>query len=169
LSAVYGAVTQMGGVVSVESTPGEGTVFAVFLPMVDEMPTDKDSEPAKESIQGQATILIVEDNVDVLKLTRMILTMAGYSVLQAESPQTALEHHLGTPLDLILTDVMMPGMSGPDFIRTWHETMPYTRVLFMSGFSDDSLPVDSVPSDQLLQKPFSAPQLLKRIAEALGD
>jgi two-component system cell cycle sensor histidine kinase/response regulator CckA len=167
LSAVYGAVTQMGGAVSVESTPGEGTVFAVFLPMVDEMPTDKDSEPVKEAIPGQATILIVEDNVEVLKLTSTILTMAGYSVLQAESPQTALEQHLGTPLDLILTDVMMPGMNGPDFIQTWQKTMPDTRVLFMSGFSDDSFPIDRVPSDQLLGKPFSAPTLLKRIAEAL--
>jgi PAS domain S-box-containing protein len=172
LATVYGIVRQSGGQVYVESAPGEGATFRVYLPSVAEAvsPEEIDLEPPGPA-RGSETILLVEDEGPVRELTRRCLEQRGYAVLPAASAEEALDvlaGHGGS-LDLLLTDVVMPGASGPDLARRLTRERPDLQVLFVSGYPDDS--PDSArllePGAPFLQKPFTADTLARKVRDVL--
>ncbi len=142
LSMVYGIVQQHGGTITVESAPGEGATFRIYLPRVDDpMPEVGFSVPSDDSRRGSETILLVDDETHVRELVAQLLQASGYTVLAAADPAAALElsdRHPG-PIDLLLTDVMMPEMSGQELCQRLMNLRPRTRVLYMSGYADEAL------------------------------
>jgi two-component system cell cycle sensor histidine kinase/response regulator CckA len=177
LSTVYGIVKQSGGYVWVESTPGAGTAFRVLLPRAAPA-EDAKPAPAPEPAGGvtdgaSATILLVEDEPPVRTLARRILQRQGYTILEAASAAEALalvERSAGT-VDLILTDVVMPGGSGREMAERVRALRPSARTLFMSGYADDELARHGVlePGVNLLEKPFSPDALVARVRQVLRD
>ncbi|HSG47411.1 MAG TPA: PAS domain S-box protein, partial [Longimicrobiales bacterium] len=175
LSSVYGIVRQSGGFIWVYSEPGQGATFKVHLPEVDPpVPSPSAAvEPGPVPLggSGEETILVVEDLPAVRSAVRRILEGYGYSVLEALTPSMALDlarSHLGS-VDLLLTDVVMPEMSGPDLAREVKALRPGIRVLFMSGYAPDTahrMGALEAGAD-LLEKPFSAEALVGRVREAL--
>ncbi len=173
LATVYGIVSQSGGHITVHSRPGLGTTFVVYLPHVTDVPPVS-PRPVEEafSAQGTETILVVEDEEAVRDLVTSCLETGGYSVLRAESAAQALdliESH-PEPIHLLLTDVVMPKISGPELARTLTESHPDLRVLYMSGYAPTSLWRDGGPhrDRSLLQKPFTPAELAKKVREALA-
>ena len=172
LATVYGVVKQSGGFIYVESAPGKGTTFEIYLPQVLQS-AQKPEAPAKPLViqRGSETILVVEDEADVRELTCEFLRVSGYSVLQAQNGVEALDvcsRHAGQ-IQLVLSDMVMPKMGGAELaakIRTAH---PDTKVVLMSGYSDYSNgPRGQIsPQTLILQKPFSRPSLVEKIREAL--
>jgi PAS domain S-box-containing protein len=172
LSTVYGIVKQSGGYIWVYSEPGKGTAFKVYLPRIDEraeaLPFVKNESPSR---RGTETILVVEDNEGVRELACMILDGQGYKVLVAESPAHAeelCEKHSGG-IQLLLTDVVMPGVSGRELTRRITARYPGIRVLYMSGYTDDVIAQGGVlePGVAFLQKPFTPRDLGAKIREVL--
>jgi PAS domain S-box-containing protein len=171
LATVYGVVKQSGGYVWVYSELGHGSVFKVYLPRVDQpvrqIPAG-DLAPA--TISGSETVLVVEDEESVRALICNILQQNGYAVLEANIPALALEiARQHQSIDLVLTDVVMPGMNGPTMAKKLEEIRPGLKVLYMSGYSGGfgagrGLLEDGLP---LLQKPFSGSVLLRRVRESL--
>ena len=173
LSMVYGIVKQHNGCIGVRSVVGKGTAFDIYLPHVDES-TVEPAEPEVErrsTTEGTETILLVEDEADVRELAREILEMAGYTVLEAPTGTDALrlcaQHR--DEICLLLTDVVMPQMSGPDLARQVEEIRPGTKVVYMSGYTDDALGHHGVldPGIVLLPKPFTPDGLLRGLRQAL--
>jgi two-component system cell cycle sensor histidine kinase/response regulator CckA len=167
LSTVYGIVKQSGGYIWCESEPGEGTTFTVYLPRFDTEPDAEvdaaDDEEPLDSLMGVETVLIAEDEQVVRHLVVELLGRLGYSVIAAANGAEALElidTHAGD-IDLLLTDVVMPGMSGRDLAAVVRERCPETRVLFMSGYAEDAVVNHGVlqPGTALLEKPFTAVSL----------
>lgn len=174
LSTVYGIVQQAGGYVTFESTPGAGTTFRVFLPRIfGKGKSAATEDEAARQVRGQETVLLVEDDASVCELVRTVLTSQGYTVLAARRPQEAenicREH--GQRVDILLTDVIMPEMSGPELAKKLSETNPHIRVLYMSGYIDDSLLRQEIQEQgtAYLQKPFSPPNLAKKVREVLDS
>jgi len=172
LATVHGIVAQSGGYVTLESAPQRGTTFTVWLPRtVDEAPTG-DSAPTTSVLQGHnETILLAEDEQAVRVLARRVLMRAGFRVLESTSPSDALrlaEQH-ANDIRLVLTDVVMPEMSGPQLVARIAEFCPDARVLYMSGYTDDEVIGRGLanPGLMLLQKPFSAQELVERVRLAL--
>jgi len=172
LSTVYGIVKQSGGYVWAETEPGPGSRFVVLLPRADgesePEPTHAEADPAAAT---GATVLLVEDEVSVRSLARRVLTRAGYRVLEAGGGRQALEVAAahGGEIDLLLTDVVMPGGGGPRLAEEMAVVRPATRVLFMSGYPGDSITHHGLPKDvDLLAKPFTPAALLHRVADALA-
>ena len=172
LSTVYGVVKQSGGNVWVYSEPGQGTTFKIYLPRVDE-PLE---EPGKKVTpgklpRGHETILVVEDEEEVRKLAVGILGKYGYRVLQASHGGDAflLCEQCKEPIHLLLSDVVMPGMSGPDFARRLKYFYPEIKVLFMSGYTDNALSKNGLLDEEVffLQKPFSVEKLTGKVREVL--
>jgi two-component system, cell cycle sensor histidine kinase and response regulator CckA len=172
LSTVYGIVKQSGGYIWVYSEPGKGTAFKIYLPRIDEpaeaLPFAKNELPSR---RGTETILVVEDNEGVRELACMILDSQGYKVLVAESPAHAeelCEKHSGG-IQLLLTDVVMPGVSGRELTRRITARYPGIRVLYMSGYTDDVIAQGGVlePGVAFLQKPFTPRDLGAKIREVL--
>jgi signal transduction histidine kinase len=172
LSTVYGVVQQSGGDVVVESTPGVGTIFRVFLPLVTKLPLVENGVSRNGTIRtGQETILLVEDEPQVRDLAHRILAEHGYQVIDASDADQALaiEATHPDPIHLLLADVVMQGLSGPEAARALAQRRPELRVLFMSGYPDEILEqrgLQMVPG-QLMPKPFSATQLLTAVRHAL--
>ncbi|HEX6746777.1 MAG TPA: PAS domain S-box protein [Longimicrobium sp.] len=172
LSTVYGIVKQSGGYVWAESLPGEGSRFVVLLPRVPDGAREKTAaaEPAPGRGCG-ATVLLVEDEDSVRSLARRVLSRAGYAVLEAGDGERALEvarAHAGA-IDLLLTDVVMPGGGGRRLAEAMAALRPATRVLYMSGYPGDAIAEHGLaPEVDLLPKPFSPDGLLRRVAAALG-
>ncbi len=173
LSTVYGIVKQSGGYVWVYSEPGTGTTFKIYLPRV-EAPA---SEPRRRSAQavasGSETLLLVEDEDAVRRLAERILLGAGYRVLTATNGGDALllcETHVG-PIDLLLTDVVMPLMSGRSLAERLASLRPRLKVLYMSGYTDDAIAHHGVlaPGTRFLSKPFTAVELAGKVREALDE
>jgi two-component system cell cycle sensor histidine kinase/response regulator CckA len=171
LSTVYGIVTQAKGRIEVGSVPGEGTVFRIYFPVAsgefDRVPA---AQPASAA-QGVETILLVEDEEAVRKLATTMLDHLGYKVLVADSGAAALkiwEDRHGQ-VDVLLTDVIMPHMSGGDLAHILREKRAGLKVLFMSGYTDDMLVGHGVLAGetQLIQKPFTADALGKKIRTVL--
>lgn len=164
LSVVYGVITQNGGGISVSSEPGKGTSFQVFMQKSQQMAVQELQEAVIEQ-KGKGTVLLVEDDPEVLKLTRTILESAGYTVYAELEARKALQKNY-PHIDLILSDVVMPTMSGPEFIAQWLTRFPDTRYLYMSGYADESMLPFSV-LENLLLKPFKPAQLLGKIASSM--
>ena len=168
LAAVYGIVAQAGGSVCVESEVGQGSSFYVYFPKTEEVVKPIEKVVQQETLDvGRRNILLVEDDEDILDLAVLVLKKGGYTVLSASKPQDALDHYSGESIDLILTDVVMPGMSGPKFVREWEKQNPSTKVLYMSGYIDESLGHHSIPKSDILTKPFDPPELLRRVSQRL--
>ena len=173
LSMVYGIVKQHGGYIGVRSQEGQGTTFEIYLPcasLTGEHRAEQAPERGGES-RGSETILLVEDEADVRELTREILEMAGYTVLEAARGEEALRlcRDSAGPIELLLTDVVMPQMSGPELARQVLRLRPGTRVVYMSGYTDDALGHHGVldPDIILLPKPFTPESLMHHLRLAL--
>jgi PAS domain S-box-containing protein len=163
LSTAYGVVKDAGGDISIISQPGEGTTILVDLPGTDQVISAKTETSAAPSHGGSATILLVEDDGDVRRLITRILSRSGYEVIEAASPEEALS--IETSVDLLLTDIVMAGMSGVELASNIQKDRPNTPVLLISGYTADSLPsgVALPPRTVLLRKPFTAATLLSHI------
>jgi two-component system cell cycle sensor histidine kinase/response regulator CckA len=169
LATVYGIVKQSNGHIEVESDPGKGASFRISLPRVEQEVTAPRKPPMTEPKHGTGTILLAEDEPLLRELGQTILTQAGYAILtapNAEALKTFVAEHEGK-IDLLLTDVVMPGMSGPELVKLVRARWPEVRVLYMSGYADDE--IEDLDRDAgFLQKPFTPTELTAKIAEMLG-
>ena len=171
LSTVYGIVKQSGGYVMVQSELGRGTTFQIYLPLV-EGAAEKHSVAVPEAGGGTETILLVEDEESVRQLVRDTLAAKGYKVLEAENGEAgcaAAASHQGK-LDLVITDVVMPGMGGREMVKQLIETRPGTKVLYLSGYTEDAIISDGSieKGTAFLQKPFTLQSLSRKVREVLG-
>ncbi len=171
LSTVYGIVKQSLGFVWAYSEPGHGTSFTILLPRVSEVADGPQETSVVSSHGGSETLLLVEDNVGLRKLAIRFLEPAGYTVLSAPAADEAIhiaEHHDG-PIHLLLTDVVMPGMSGRQLAERLLQGRPATKVLYMSGYTDDTIVRHGLLAENVhfIQKPFNAATLLKKVREVL--
>jgi CheY-like chemotaxis protein len=170
LASVYGIVHQSGGSVSVESAPGEGAVFTVRLPRVEDEPEATSPVIVAERRQGSETVLLVEDEDIVRDLARRVLERSGYTVLACADGTAAVEvaeSHEGT-IDLLLTDVVMPGLRGYEVAAKVVETRPEIKVLYMSGYAEEALVGNPlVGGGDLIEKPFAIDALTQRVRKEL--
>lgn len=172
LSTVYGIVKQCDGHVEVSSTLGTGTTFRILLPVVEQpAPGAPGAEAERVPLPGSGTILLVEDEAMVRQLARHVLELNGYAVLEASGGTQAVricERHEG-PIDLVITDVVMPGMNGREVAEQVARVRPEARMLFMSGYTDDVIVQRGVLANEtpFLQKPFTPALLAARVREVL--
>lgn len=168
LATVFGIIKQSGGHIDVESAPGQGTQFEILLPAVED-----EAVPAKERLvvnrKGSETVLLVEDDSAVRELTRMVLETNGYTVLEAHNGKEALSKYDDT-IDLVLSDVVMPEMSGRMMIEEIRREHPNVKVVFMSGYTDGAIirHGGAEAREQLLHKPFTAEELTNAVRRALA-
>ena len=174
LSTIYGIVKQNNGVVWVYSEPGQGTTFKVYLPKVegDAGPEEKERTPIEDFV-GFETVLIVEDDDSLRKLAQKVLQQHGYRVLAAENGEDALkvsEAHDGS-IDLLITDVVMPKMSGKETAERLQPLNPQMKVIYMSGYTDNAIAHHGVlaPGLNFLEKPFTPKGLARKVREVLGN
>jgi len=171
LPSVLGFVTQSGGSIELEGAPGQGTSVRLFLPRVQAPPREAADTPPAEAPRGHETILLVED-LDMLRtVVRAALERSGYRVLEARDGREALEYLEAQPgsIDLLLTDVVMPGMGGAELVRRLQQLSPRPRVLFMTGYAEQGAGASELlePEVELLHKPFAMGDLLSGVREAL--
>ena len=172
LATVYGIVTQAGGTVRLSSEPGLGTTVTVLIPAGDTAPAAPAPAPTTASVSGQGeTLLVVEDEAALRDVAGRILSGAGYHVLAADGGRQALELaalHEGE-IDLLVSDVMMPGMLGKELAERLVDARPGTRVLYMSGYAQPVLASQGTldPGVALLEKPFTAEDLLTAVRKRL--
>src|SRR5271157_690175 len=176
LSTVYGIVKQSGSFIFVDSQPQRGTAFRAYFPRADGR---EDAAAAQDALgfpraeHGQEAILLVEDETNLRRLARQYLETQGYKILEAEDGAAALQivdGHQGA-IDLLLTDVIMPGMNGRELAARVTELLPNVRVLYMSGYTENAVGLDGTldAGINLLQKPFSLPALKDRVREVLDS
>jgi CheY-like chemotaxis protein len=171
LSTALGIVEQCGGSLTVESKLGIGTIFRAYLPVTTEQATTEVAARATELSGGKATVLLVEDETPLRKLISQVLKSAGHTVLEAANGDEAfaLQSRYAGSLDLLLTDVVMPGMNGPELVAKLRARRPQIVVLFMSGYDNDLIDKNSLETTaSFLPKPFSPRTLLNRIDTLLG-
>ena len=172
LSTVYGVVKQSGGCVTVSSEPRKGAAFGIYLPRASELPERRiPARPAIASSTGTETILLVEDEAVVRDLVCEILKESGYVVVSANSGTDAMKitaEHVN-PVDLLITDVVMPEMSGPELANTLRRARGDMRVLYMSGYTDDAVLVrQGLPENSaFIRKPYTPQQFLQKVRETL--
>ncbi len=171
LATVHGIVQQHGGTIDVDSAPGQGATFTIVFPRGADVPKSEPVRPSGMAVTGHETILLVEDDADVRELTREVLEAAGYLVLEASDADAAMqqcERHQG-PIHLLLTDVVMPKVSGPELARLVQAARPDIKILFVSGYTDERLRPHGVLGDDiaLLEKPFTPHALGAKIQELL--
>src|SRR5713101_4679507 len=172
LATVYGTVTQSGGSVTVSSKLGEGTTIRIYLPCVEQ--AIEEAEPPKalpRSLCGTETILVVEDDDAVRNMTREFLKIRGYTVVEARSATDAIhftERHKG-PIDLVLTDVVMPGMKGRELVERLTNLRPGVKVLYMSAYTEDAIINFGIlsPGTAFIEKSFSPDDLAGKVREVL--
>ena len=173
LSTVFGLVKQSGGAIAVYSEPGEGATFKIHFPRYDEVQVNPQERISSPSKGGTETILLVDDATPLRGLTRRILEDSGYTVLDSGDPVEALRiaaEHDG-PLPLMITDVVMPGFSGSVLAQRVSEVRPETKVLYASGYNDDSIVHAHVRGQDsaFLDKPFTRENLLKKVRDLLDS
>jgi CheY-like chemotaxis protein len=171
LSMVFGIVKQSGGSIVVESDVGKGTRFEIFLPRTDRAPIEERTASSRpESHRGTETILLVEDEGQVRGVAKTVLSRQGYRVIDASNAGEALlacEQHEG-PIDLMLTDVVMPRTSGPQLADRLAPIRPDMKVLYMTGYVDESMPCSArLDRGELLPKPFTPEELAERVRAVL--
>ena len=174
LSTVYGIVQQSGGNIQVHSDPASGTTFKIYLPRVagrtETVPVAESLDPAP---RGTETILIVEDQDNVAAVVRGALQLCGYRVLEARHGAEALQvwQEHGATINLIVTDVVMPVMNGPEFVRRARSTHPRIKVLYISGYTEHGFSALDLlhPNDGFLQKPFVPTALARKVREVLDS
>jgi two-component system cell cycle sensor histidine kinase/response regulator CckA len=171
LSTVYGIVKQSGGSIWVYSELGIGTTFKIYLQQVEETAREGRAARPATLVAGTETILIVEDDHSLRDLAKRILRLAGYSVLTASNGGEALlllERHDG-PVHLMLTDVVMPGMSGRDLAARLVDVRPQMKVLYTSGYTDDAILRHGVLDEgtHFIHKPYATAELTRKIRDVL--
>ena len=172
LSTTYGIVKQSGGSIWVYSEPGHGTTFKIYLPRCEEPLEDLPAAPtAREAAPGSETVLLVEDEPEVRRLVEKLLRLKGYRVLSAGSPSdaVAIARRHEDAIDLLLTDVIMPGMNGRELARLLAEGRPAMKVLYMSGYADAAMSQHGIlpPGTAFLSKPFTPEVLARKVREVL--
>lgn len=173
LSTVYGIVKQNGGFLNVYSEPGVGTTFRIYLPRHPEAPPSAaDEAPEPIAARGGETVMVVEDDPAILELVNRILGKLGYVVLCAQGPREALDmgrRHAG-PIDLLLTDIIMPGMNGRELTELLRAERPGLGVLYMSGYTANVIAHSGVIENgvNFMAKPFTISDLATRVREALA-
>jgi CheY-like chemotaxis protein len=171
LATVQGIVQQSGGFIWVYSEPDHGTVFKIYLPRVDEA-VSKDDDTPEQDARGTETILVVEDVAAVRAVTREMLQRYGYQVLDAADGVTALQlaKDFHAPIHLLLTDVVMPDLSGRDLAEQLSAARPEVKVLFMSGYTDDAVVRHGILEEGIayLQKPFTPRSLAGKVRQVLS-
>jgi two-component system, cell cycle sensor histidine kinase and response regulator CckA len=177
LSTVYGIVKQTGGFVFVDSTPGHGTVFQIYLPRCEAAEEVLPARPgiaepvAVKDLTGQGTIMLVEDDDPVRIFGARALRNKGYRVVEAKSGEAALDliRNARENIDLLITDVVMPHMDGPGLVREVREIHPEMKVIFISGYTEDAFRqrLDSEGGIDFLPKPFSLKQLAAKVRDVL--
>jgi PAS domain S-box-containing protein len=171
LATVQGIVRQSRGHIWVDSAPGQGSTFRVYLPRVEGEPAATERPAAAPAARGSETVLVVEDERAVRYLVRTILARQGYQVFEADGPDRAMEWLAARHdrLDLLISDVIMPGGTGPALYERVRATWPHVRVLFMSGYTDDAgaQAAGGQLGGPLLQKPFAADELSRKVREVL--
>jgi two-component system cell cycle sensor histidine kinase/response regulator CckA len=173
LSTVYGIIKQSGGYVFVQSEIGRGTVFTIYFPRVDEPTEALGAAPAAlVAAGGSETVLLVEDEESVRQLIRETLESRGYHVLEAGNGQAALAlaASRSETIDLVITDVVMPGLSGHELVQQLLSTRPATKVLYLSGHAEETVASPLAPHGPkaFLQKPFTLQNLSRKVREVLG-
>ncbi len=174
LATVHGIVKQNNGLILVNSDPGQGATFTIYLPR-HVAPTAEESatETSRQVVRGHETILLVEDEPAILNMGKIMLERLGYRVLTASDPEAAQElvQKNGDTIDLLMTDVIMPTMNGRDLADRLQSRYPGLRVLFMSGYTADVIPQQEVPGETVnfVQKPFSLMKLATSVRRALEE
>lgn len=172
LPTVFSIVQQCHGAIYVYSEPNIGTAFKIYLPLVEQSGGSKEQTATlAQAQQGTETVLLIEDEPGVRTFAQHILTRNGYKVMCAENGEAAvrLMESLPGPLDLVVTDVVMPGMSGPEAAEIIRQVHPNTNIIYMSGYTNDAVLRHGILSDKIhfLQKPFSPTALANKVREVL--
>jgi CheY-like chemotaxis protein len=174
LATVYGIIDQSGGGITMDSAPGRGTSVRIYLPVTNALPTIPERPQAgPRATAGTETLLLVEDNDAIREISARALRRRGYTVYEARNAEEAIDWAAKAErrADMLITDVIMPGLSGPNLAARLMQQNPKLRVLYMSGYTDDATEVHGtfwggVP---LLQKPFTPSQLAERVRMALDQ
>jgi len=170
LATVYGVVNQSSGFIHVDSSPGKGTRFEIYLPRTHEV-VQSAALPEAASMKPRAreTVLIAEDQDDVRALTCEFLQSAGYSVLTAAdgSEALAIGERLGSAIQVLITDVVMPRMRGPELAKRLKDLLPHIGIVFISGYTEELGTTRPLEGGAFLQKPFSRDELLRHVSDAL--
>ncbi len=174
LSTAYGIVKQTGGFIFADSPAGQGAIFTIYLPAYDKVEPAAAPEPEPRrprDLTGRGLVLLVEDEDPVRSFAARALRLRGYTVLEADSGEAALEilADPGLHVDIMLSDVIMPGLDGPAWVREAQKARPGAKVIFMSGYAEDAfVGGDSgVPGSGFLPKPFTLNELTHRVKETL--
>jgi PAS domain S-box-containing protein len=171
MSTVYGIVKQNNGYIAVESAPGEGATFSIYLPRVDEPELERRPSGSQVPFSGDETILLVEDEDVVRRLARKILTRKGYRVLEADRGGDAylMSQDYDGEIDLLLTDVVMPNMNGKDLWEKIRSVRPGIKAVFMSGYTGDVIVHHGIldAGVEFIQKPFNVESLSRKVREVL--
>jgi CheY-like chemotaxis protein len=173
LATVYGVVQQLGGHIAVKSEPGRGSTFQLFFPRLENVRPTAPRPPRVPAplAEQRETVLVVEDQPAVRQLAARVLARHGYAVLEAGGPAEALElaESFEGTIHLVLSDIVMPAMDGPDMVTVLMKMRPYIRVLYMSGYTGEALAerggIDT--EEDVLEKPFTATTLLKNVRDRL--
>ncbi|RMF37712.1 MAG: response regulator, partial [Alphaproteobacteria bacterium] len=175
LSTAYGIIKQTGGFIFATSEVGQGTTFSIYLPRHDpEQEAAEPVEPVREPVRdltGQGGVLLVEDEAPVRSFAARALRLRGYTVLEAESGEEALEimERDGEGVDLLISDVVMPGIDGPSWVRKARESRPDLKVIFVSGYAEDVFRTEGgeVAGAVFMAKPFSLNELTQKVKEVI--
>jgi CheY-like chemotaxis protein len=172
LATVYGIVKQNNGCIWVYSEPGRGTTFKIYIPLMETGRTEESAPaPSRKSLEGQETVLLVEDSAGVRGAARQILLRQGYQVLQCSDGDAALAllSQSGQEIHLLLTDIVMPGINGRELAARVQARCPGVRTLYMSGYPDQAVVDQGVlkPGMAYLQKPFSPLSLATKVRVVL--